>query len=62
MGGRWDATSVVTPRVAVITGVALDHTERLGSTREAIAADKACIIKPGGGGGARTGLFGSGKT
>ncbi len=47
MGGRWDATSVVRPEVAVITGVALDHTERLGETREAIAQDKAQIIKPG---------------
>lgn len=47
MGGRWDATSVVSPVVALITGVALDHTDRLGSTREEIAADKACIIKPG---------------
>lgn len=47
MGGRWDATSVVTPAVAVITGVALDHTEHLGATREAIAEDKAHIIKPG---------------
>lgn len=47
MGGRWDATSVVDPAVAVITGVGLDHTERLGSTVEAIAADKAHIIKPG---------------
>lgn len=47
MGGRWDATSVVSPVVAVITGVALDHTDRLGTTREEIAADKACIIKPG---------------
>ncbi len=47
MGGRWDATSVVEPRVSVITGVALDHTERLGSTREEIAADKAHIIKTG---------------
>lgn len=44
MGGRWDATSVVDPTVAVITGVALDHTERLGTTREAIAEDKAHII------------------
>lgn len=44
MGGRWDATSVVDPDVAVITGVALDHTERLGTTREAIAEDKAHII------------------
>jgi len=47
MGGRWDSTSVVDPSVAVITGVGLDHTERLGSTVEAIAADKAQIIKPG---------------
>jgi len=47
MGGRWDATSVVRPEVAVITGVALDHTERLGETREAIAEDKAQIVKPG---------------
>lgn len=47
MGGRWDATSVVAPAVAVVTGVALDHTERLGSTVEEIAADKAHIIKRG---------------
>jgi len=46
MGGRWDATSVVGPAVAVITGVGLDHTAHLGSTREAIAADKSHIIKP----------------
>jgi dihydrofolate synthase/folylpolyglutamate synthase len=45
MGGRWDATSVVDPAVSVITGVSLDHTERLGATREEIAADKAHIIK-----------------
>ncbi len=45
MGGRWDATSVVTPAVAVVTGVALDHTERLGGTVEEIAADKAHVIK-----------------
>lgn len=47
MGGRWDATSVVEPVVAVITGIGLDHTDRLGATREAIAADKAHIIKAG---------------
>ncbi|MBE0416538.1 MAG: bifunctional folylpolyglutamate synthase/dihydrofolate synthase [Coriobacteriia bacterium] len=45
MGGRWDATSVVEPTVAVITGVGLDHTAHLGETREAIAADKAHIIR-----------------
>lgn len=47
MGGRWDATSVVTPAVAVITGVSLDHTAHLGDTVEEIAADKAHIIKQG---------------
>jgi len=47
MGGRWDATSIVSPRVSVVTGVALDHTDRLGTTRAEIAADKAHIIKPG---------------
>lgn len=46
MGGRWDATSVVTPEVAVVTGVGLDHMEFLGPTVEAIAAEKAQIIKP----------------
>jgi dihydrofolate synthase/folylpolyglutamate synthase len=47
LGGRWDATSVVDPKVAVITGVGLDHTEILGNTIEEIAAEKAAIIKPG---------------
>ncbi len=47
LGGRWDATSVVTPDTAVITGIALDHTRVLGDTVEAIAAEKAAIIKPG---------------
>jgi dihydrofolate synthase/folylpolyglutamate synthase len=47
LGGRWDATSVVNPRVAAITGVSLDHTNRLGETVEEIAWDKAHIIKTG---------------
>ena len=47
LGGRWDATSVVDPQVAVITGVALEHTAILGDTVEKIAAEKAAIIKPG---------------
>jgi dihydrofolate synthase/folylpolyglutamate synthase len=47
MGGRWDATSIVAPAVAAVTGVALDHTDRLGETVEAIAFDKAHIIKSG---------------
>jgi len=46
LGGRWDATSVVAPCVAVITGVGLDHTGILGDTLEAIAAEKAAIIRP----------------
>jgi dihydrofolate synthase/folylpolyglutamate synthase len=46
LGGRWDATSVVSPSVAAITGVGLDHTAILGDTLEAIAAEKAAIIKP----------------
>jgi dihydrofolate synthase / folylpolyglutamate synthase len=47
LGGRWDATSVVEPSVAVITGIGLDHTKILGDTLEVIASEKAAIIKPG---------------
>ncbi len=47
LGGRWDATSVVVPDTAVITGIALDHTRILGNTIEEIAAEKAAIIKRG---------------
>ncbi|MEI8243935.1 MAG: Mur ligase family protein [bacterium] len=47
LGGRMDATNVLTPLVSVITRIALDHCEQLGSTLEAIAAEKAGIIKPG---------------
>ncbi|MCL2882238.1 MAG: bifunctional folylpolyglutamate synthase/dihydrofolate synthase [Coriobacteriia bacterium] len=47
LGGRWDATSVVNPAVAVITGIGLDHQAILGDTLEKIAAEKAAIIKPG---------------
>jgi dihydrofolate synthase / folylpolyglutamate synthase len=45
MGGRLDATNVVEPRVAVITNVALDHEEFLGSTHASIAREKAGVIK-----------------
>lgn len=45
MGGRYDSTNMVTPRVSVITGIAYDHTAFLGSTLEDIAANKAGIIK-----------------
>ncbi len=44
--GTWDATSVVSPAVAVITGVGLDHMGVLGDTVEEIAAEKAGIIRP----------------
>ncbi len=47
MGGRFDATNVVTPSVSVITGIGIDHTEHLGTTEEEIAFEKAGIIKPG---------------
>ena len=47
MGGRLDTTNVLDLGVAVITNVALDHTRYLGSTVEAIAAEKAAIVKAG---------------
>ncbi|CAA9576796.1 MAG: Dihydrofolate synthase @ Folylpolyglutamate synthase [uncultured Thermomicrobiales bacterium] len=46
-GGRFDPSNVVTPAVAVITSVGLDHTATLGPTIAAIAWHKAGIIKPG---------------
>ena len=47
LGGRLDATNIVEPEVCVVTSIGLDHCEMLGSTLEAIAAEKAGIIKPG---------------
>ncbi|MBI1849849.1 MAG: bifunctional folylpolyglutamate synthase/dihydrofolate synthase [Planctomycetes bacterium] len=47
MGGRLDSTNVVGPDVSVITSISLDHTEALGDTHAAIAAEKAGIVKPG---------------
>lgn len=47
LGGRLDATNVVTPLVSVITRVGLDHCEWLGETVEKIAGEKAGIVKPG---------------
>lgn len=47
LGGRFDATNVIKENLcAIITHIALDHTERLGNTRDKIAAEKAGIIKP----------------
>lgn len=47
MGGRLDATNIVLPLVSVITNIALDHREFLGNNLQAIAGEKAGIIKPG---------------
>lgn len=46
MGGRLDSTNVLSPLLAVITNIGLDHMEFLGSTHAVIAAEKAGIIKP----------------
>jgi dihydrofolate synthase/folylpolyglutamate synthase len=47
MGGRWDATNVVSADVAVVTNIGLDHVEFLGPTRASVATEKAGIVKPG---------------
>lgn len=48
MGGRWDATSAVKSiRSVAITGIGLDHMHVLGDTLEAIASEKAAVIKSG---------------
>ncbi len=47
MGGAWDATNIADGQVAVVTPISLDHTRFLGPTVEAIAEEKAGIIKPG---------------
>ncbi len=47
LGGRLDATNVVTPEVAVITGIEMEHVKRLGPGLADIAAEKAGIIKNG---------------
>ena len=47
LGGRFDATNVLTPLVSVITTIGMDHQEYLGTTPEAIAFEKAGILKQG---------------
>jgi dihydrofolate synthase/folylpolyglutamate synthase len=47
LGGRLDATNVLDARVVVLTNVALEHTEVLGDTRDAIASEKLAVIHPG---------------
>ena len=44
LGGRWDATNVTSPRVVVITSIALDHREYLGDDLPSIAAEKAAVV------------------
>lgn len=45
MGGRWDATNVISADIAVVTPISMDHTDYLGDTLEEIAGEKAGIIK-----------------
>jgi dihydrofolate synthase / folylpolyglutamate synthase len=47
LGGRHDATNVLRTSVVILTSVALDHMDVLGSTREAIAAEKLAVVQPG---------------
>lgn len=47
LGGRLDATNIVTPKLAIITSISLEHTEILGDTLEKIAREKAGVIKTG---------------
>jgi dihydrofolate synthase/folylpolyglutamate synthase len=46
LGGRLDATNIITPMVSVITNIGIDHVQFLGNTLESIATEKAGIIKP----------------
>lgn len=47
LGGRLDATNILTPRLSVITTIALEHTDILGDTLQDIAREKGGITKPG---------------
>ena len=47
LGGRLDATNVLDAGVVLLTNVALEHTEVLGDTREAIAREKLAVVMPG---------------
>lgn len=46
LGGRLDSTNIIAPSMCVITNISLEHTNLLGNTEEAIAAEKAGIMKP----------------
>ena len=47
LGGRYDSTNIIAPAVGAITSIGFDHQQWLGETIEAIALEKAGIIKPG---------------
>lgn len=47
LGGRLDATNVCRPLASLITSIGLDHMERLGASVQAIAAEKAGVLRPG---------------
>ncbi|TVR78712.1 MAG: bifunctional folylpolyglutamate synthase/dihydrofolate synthase [Saprospirales bacterium] len=47
LGGRLDSTNIIVPEISVITNIGMDHTQFLGNTLEAIAEEKAGIIKKG---------------
>ncbi len=47
LGGRLDATNIVTPEVSVITNISLEHQRILGDTLSKIAGEKAGVLKPG---------------
>ncbi|HEX6182012.1 MAG TPA: folylpolyglutamate synthase/dihydrofolate synthase family protein [Chitinophagaceae bacterium] len=47
LGGKYDSTNVITPELSVITNIGWDHVNILGDTLQAIAGEKAGIIKPG---------------
>lgn len=46
LGGRLDSTNIITPCLGIITNISLEHTQFLGNTLEAIASEKAGIMKP----------------
>ncbi len=46
LGGRLDATNVINPEICLITPIGFDHMDKLGNTAEAIASEKAGILKP----------------
>tara|TARA_Y100000310_G_scaffold345402_1_gene464531 strand:+ start:39293 stop:40480 length:1188 start_codon:yes stop_codon:yes gene_type:complete len=45
LGGRLDSTNIIQPEISIITNIELDHTKTLGNTKQAIAKEKAGIIK-----------------